>query len=168
MAVTVQYSPQYQAAAQVNSSGARARVDDNDAKDAGGKLRVAYFKHTQSGAGDATSQAYLCKLPAGTVRVIPALSYVRCSAFGAARTVDIGYGAYTDKNGATVATDPDAFADGLDVSSAAKKVLDETAALAAVSAELESNSGIDVVAVVAGGTIPDAATLEGHIVYATE
>ena len=41
-----------------------------------GKVRIAYFDFTQSGAGDAGSLAELVRLPPGTVRVLNPLSFI--------------------------------------------------------------------------------------------
>jgi hypothetical protein len=135
------------------------------AVDLGGKLRVAYFDYTQSGAGDAGSTVELVKLPAGRIRVIGALSKIKFSAFGASRVLDIGYKAHTDIAGDAVAADDDFFATDVDVSSAGSGVLNE----AGLEVKLfQSRDGVTVNCTVAGGTIPDGATLLGYVVFAAD
>lgn len=129
-----------------------------------GRLRVAYFKHTQDGAGDANSTADLVQLPAGKGRILIRSSWLASSAFGSSRTLDIGYVAHTDNNGDAVSADVDALEDALDNSSATAAFLG--AGTNAVDTYLyDSNAPLTIQAVVAGGTIPDTATLEGYIVY---
>ena len=129
-----------------------------------GRMRVAYFLHTQDGAGDATSTVDLVKLPAGKGRILVRSSFLAASAFGSSRTLDIGYVAHTDTNGDAVAVDVDAVLDGLDVSGATNAMLGT--GTATVDTYLyDSNAPLTIQAVVAGGTIPTAATLEGYIVY---
>lgn len=135
--------------------------------DLSGKLRVAYFDFTQDGAGDATSTVDLVELPNGRVRVYPELSHIKFSAFGASRVLDIGYLAHTDQNGDAVSADTDYFATDVDVSSAGTAKLSE--ALDAATTKLfQSRDGVVIQANVAGGTIPDAATLSGFVVYAMD
>lgn len=128
-----------------------------------GRLRKMRFDFTQgAAAGDATSTMALVIVPAGITRVYLRESIIAFSAFGAARTLDIGYSAYTNRDGDAVAADDNAFVDDLDVSAAG------TSALTGVvggeeSILFESQSEITIFATVAGGTIPAAATLNGDI-----
>jgi len=132
-----------------------------------GRMRIAYFLHTQDGAGDATSTVDLVKLPAGKGRILIRSSFLAGSAFGASRTLDIGYVAHTDNNGDAVAVDVDAVLDGLDVASATAALLGT--GTATVDTYLyDSNAPLIIQAVVAGGTIPTGATLEGYIVYVVD
>lgn len=136
-----------------------------DVSEWAGRTRRAYFSLTQSGAGDATSIQSLVHLPAGRIRIMIKESYIANSAFGAARTLDVGYAAYTGKDGVAVAADPDALTDAvIDVSAAATNNL-AAAAGADPTLFINSRDGVDIESVVAGGTIPDAATLYGCIVY---
>lgn len=152
MAVTVQDSDQIAAT--------RGKVIDDH-----GKVRFAYFKHTQDGVGDATSEVNLCKLPAGTVRVLPGLSRYSISALGAARTLDFGHRAYETKaDGTLEAEDLDAFVADIDASGAiAGAALNTT-----IKHDLYSRRGVTITAQVNDGTIPDAAVLEGYIAYVYE
>lgn len=162
MATTAQVSTQ--ATSQV---AANAHLEPNETS---GRLRIAYYDFTQSGAGDAGSTVDLHYLPAGRIRIMSKLSYITCSAFGAARTLDIGYTAYTDQAGASVAADADALADGLDVSAAADLQcgLSTAAGVAATTLLTNGRDRVKLQAVVAGGTIPDAATLNGFFIYVND
>jgi len=129
-----------------------------------GRLRVAYFKHTQDGAGDANSTADLVKLPAGKGRILIRSSWLAGSAFGSSRTLDIGYVAHTDNSGDAVAVDIDALLDNLDISSATGAMLGVGTG-AADTYLYDSNAALTIQAKCLNGTFPDSATLEGYIVY---
>jgi hypothetical protein len=132
-----------------------------------GRLRVAYFKHTQSGVGDANSTVELVKLPQGSVRVLGALSKIYFSAFGAARTLDLGFAEYQDLDGVDVAADEDFFASAVDVSAAGSAAFDE-AGSAARAPVLQSQSGVTVMAKCEAATWPDGAVIEGYVVYVVD
>ena len=83
-----------------------------------GRLRFAYFSHTQSGAGDATSSVEIARLPAGSVRVLGAMCKIKHNWTTSSATMDIGWDAYTDLDGDSVAADPNGMDDGLNVDSA--------------------------------------------------
>ena len=156
MAVTTEKSTQY---TEQTTDGSKVDPADH------GKVEIAYFSFTQgASAGDAGSIAELIKLPAGKIRVLTEESQIAFSAFGASRTLDVGYQAYTNSSGTAVAIDADYFASAVDVSSAGELVLNESAT-PALAQELDSQDGIVIQADVAGGTIPAAATLEGYIKY---
>lgn len=158
MAVTTQNSTQY------GNTQASPPVM-NATHEAHGRLRLARFSFTQDGAGDAGSIARLIELPKGAVRAILPLSRVAFSAMGASRTMDLGFEAYyaTDGSG-EVTADPNALDDGVDVSSAGSVIPagtvggDETYLF-------ESLDGVVLTAQINDGTIPDGATIQGHIVY---
>lgn len=158
MAITTQDS------AQLANNSADPRVM-NPTTDAYGRIRFARFDFTQAGAGDAGSLARLIRLPKGRVRVILPLSRVAFSAMGASRTLDLGWEEYlaADNSGA-VAADPNGLDDGVDVASAGAVVPggtlggDETILFA-------SMAGVVLTAQVNDGTVPDGATLSGHVAY---
>lgn len=132
------------------------------------KVRFAYFTFTQgAAAGDAASTVGLAKIPAGRKVVLPHLSRLKRSAFGAARVLDIGHTGWTKKDGAAQAAAADVLLDGLDVSGAGAAVMG-TGTNAVERLVIESKAGTTIQAVVAGGTIPAAATLEGYIAYLDE
>ena len=155
-----------QSSVQVSNADA-VPVVRNHAVDISGKLRVAYFNSVQSGAGDAGSTVELARLPKGRIRIFHDLSRIAFSAFGASRTLNVGLEAYTDIAGDAVAADASALASAVDVSSAGTAKLSEADDIAQNTLVI-SQGGVSVNATVAGGTIPDAATLDGWIVYACE
>ena len=132
-----------------------------------GRLRVAYFLHTQDGAGDATSTVDLVKLPAGKGRILIRSSFLASSAFGSGRTLDVGYTAHTDNNGDAVAADVDALEDALNNSSATNAFLGVGTG-AADTYLYDSNAPLTIQAICLGDTFPTAATLEGYIVYVVD
>jgi hypothetical protein len=162
MAVTTQNSAQY--ANEVAVPSVMNKPYDR------GKVRFAYFSHTQVAAGDANSLINLVKLPGGLIRVLKTASQYVCSAFGAARVLDVGYLAHNKRDGTAVAASIDTIDDGADVSAAAMKSLgtgtnglgDDPTLL------LDSRDGVVIQAKVLVDTIPDGATLNGFIAYMVE
>lgn len=129
-----------------------------------GKMKIIRFNFTQgAAAGDATSTQQLVKLPPGRWRVMLALSRIAHSAFGAARTLDLGWQAYTDKDGVAVAADPNGLDDGVDVSAAGN--YNPGGTIGGDETKLfESSDGVTIEAQCNDGTIPAAATLDGYLV----
>lgn len=139
-----------------------------------GKLRFCYFNlPAVVVAGDIATTIDLCKLPPGATRILPWLSRIKVSAWGASRTLSLGHRAYSKRPpGAGAAASDDneaesfnAFINALDVSSAV--------ALSAWSATVEkydiySRTEVTLFAKVAGGTIPIGATLSGFAAYLYE
>jgi len=159
MAVTVEYSTQY--------SNELAGVMNSAVETS--KVRVKHFSFTQGDdAGDIGSSAELVKLPAGRVTVYPKLSVLTNSAFGAARVLDVGFKAYTSETGASVSASTNYFDNDIDVSAGASAALGTDISDASKTKAFASQSGVVLVAVVAGGTIPASATLNGYIVYSVE
>jgi hypothetical protein len=155
MAVTTENSTQY--TAQTDGSMLNGPAHGN--------VRCMTFEFTQgAAAGDATSTQTLIKLPAGKIRVLTNLSKIAFSAFGALRTLNVGYTAFENQDGTAVAADADFFASAVDVSAAGTAVLDESTT-PDLSHELDSKDGIVVQSAVAGGTIPAGATVKGYIMY---
>lgn len=145
--------------AQIATDYRKYPIDDH------GKLRYAYAKVTASGDLAANGTAALFWLPPGRKRILPHLSRITTSAFGAARTLDLGHAAYaTSLPAGQEAEDPDAFIDGLDVSSA----VTANAMGTALKFDMYSQDEVLVFATVLGGTMPDAATLEVLMAYLYE
>lgn len=163
MAVTNENSVQY------NNAVSDPKVM-NETNDWHGRLRIERFTFTQGqfattpAAGDAGSTARLVLLPAGRCRVFMSLSYLHSSAFGASRTLDIGWKAHTDLDGNAVVADPNGLRAAIDVASAGSKAMTGTIGLGETKQFL-SRDEIEIFATVAGGTIPLNATLTGHLVY---
>ena len=109
MAVTTQKSTEY-------TNATANPVVQNPVHDYHGRVRIAYFTHDQDGAGDATSSVALCALPAGKVRVLLASSSAYVNWTTGSATLDLGWDAYTNTDGDTVAADPDGLVNGLDLS----------------------------------------------------
>lgn len=129
----------------------------------GGKVRFAHFTlPAVAVAGDIGTTLALCDLPPGKVRVLPAESRVSCSAWGAARTLDVGVGAYVASDGKTaVAAITNDLVAAKDVSAALAGVQLGTT----IKKDYFSAKGLSITGTVAGGTIPVGATLEGFIAY---
>lgn len=130
-----------------------------------GKLRFAYFNlPATSVVGDATTTVDLCELPPGQVRVLPHLSRISTSAFGASRTLSVGHYAYQKSDGSTEALNATAFISALDVSSAVAAAVWGTA----IKYDMYSKAGVVLFATVNVSTIPVGATIEGFCAYAYE
>lgn len=138
--------------------------------DAHGKLRFVYSKTVVVDAGDAGSDYSFGRLPPGFVRILYPMCYVKCSAYGASRVLDVGLGAYRRAEDAAtvgdgiVAASANELANDLDISSAARLALSSTL----IKYDLYSKAGIPLTGLVAGGTSPAAATLETLIAYLYE
>lgn len=135
----------------------------------GGRLRIARFSFTQgAAAGDANSTVDLVKLPPGkTVTILKDLCNINHSAFGAGRTLDIGYIAHTNLDGTAVAADVDALLDGADVSSAGNIPMGTGTGAVGTSNVLTLNAraAVTIQGICLGDTLPVGATLNGYIVY---
>lgn len=122
-------------------------------------VMVASFAFTQgAAAGDVNSIQRWLVLPAGQVKVLGL--YLANSAFGASRTLNVGYEAYTTRSGTAVAAAATAFYSALDVAA-------QGARMAWFDAPFDARGGVIVRSVVAGGTIPAAATLSGYFLLAS-
>jgi hypothetical protein len=158
MAVTTQNSDQIVNASDLVNGKKNPVIHD-------GKVRLARFTFTQSGDGDANSLVNLVNLRGGHVRILPTLSRINWAAFGASRTLDIGYKAYTKIDGSAGNASVDTIADGIDVSSAGAAALGTGTNALADGIEIEATGDITVQAKVLGGTIPNTTTLTGWIAY---
>jgi len=121
-----------------------------------------YFDHTRAAVGDANSTVDLIDVPAGRVRIVMPDFVIANSAFGAARTMEVGHTGYTDKDGTVVAADDDAFDTAVDVSAAATTKLD-TAVGADPTMYFNTRSGFTIQVKIENGTSPAAATLKGYV-----
>lgn len=135
-----------------------------------GKLRIEYFNVAAVAVlGDTLSLALLCTLPPGAIRVLPHLSRLTSSAFGASRVLAIGHGSYQSRDSSDssllVAANYSAFGSGIDNSSA---ITTPAAIGASLKYDLYSKTGVDVYAQVSGGTWPAAGTIAGYIIFIAE
>lgn len=161
MAVTSQKSDQY------TNVTATPRVKQ-DAHAMSGKVRIAYVTHTQSGAGDATSDVALFKLPAGKVRLLGAMSHVYVNWTTGSATIDIGWAAYTDIDGTAVAASIDGIDNGVSVDTAGAITLGSELTATGYTKVFESQDGVVIMAASTDAAIADADTLAGTIAYAVE
>lgn len=161
MAVTNEFSTQ------INNETAGTK---NLTTDSSGQVSLERFDFVQgAAAGDATSTMDLVFIKPGRWRLYTQGSLYGTSAFGASRTLDIGWTAYEDFSGATVTADPNGIDNAADVSAATIYVPDGTGStLDDLSIVFEGKTGVLIQATVAGGTIPAAATIEGSFFLVKE
>lgn len=131
----------------------------NPPADKGGRVRVAYFNATQSGAGDADSGFNLVAMPGGDLRIVQ-MNLIHAD-FGAARTLDIGHGGYSQGDGITVAADPEYWLANLDVATAGSN-------FSHPGKKLDTAGGFTLTARIQGGTVDDGKTLSGYVLYITD
>ncbi len=165
MAITTQNSTEYA------NTVATPPVMNQPTEDHG-RMRIQYFKHTQSGAGDAGSSVALCKLPGGKVRMILALSRAYVNWTTSSANLDLGWDAYTDategSEGDTVAADPDGLVDNLGVDTVGyfnfEGGLATTKALGGTYV-FESQDGVVIRATSQAAAMADGDVIAGYIIY---
>ena len=121
----------------------------------------------RAGTGDAGSLAELVRLPAGHVRLILPLSRVAFSALGSSRTMDLGWAAYANHDGAAVVADPNGLDAAVSVS-AAGSVNPSGTVGGGETMLFSAQEGLTLTAQINGGTIPSGATLNGWFVYVVD
>ena len=129
-----------------------------------GRLRVAYFSHTQSGAGDANSTVEIVRLPPGKIRLLGALSRIEHNWSVATVDMNVGWAAYTDLDGAAVAADPNGLDAAIDVD-AAGAIAVGSALGTADSKVFESQDGVSIELQAVAAGLADGDTVEGYLVY---
>lgn len=162
MAVTNQNSDQYQGAF-VDTDQTKLRLHEQ-----GGDIKLAYFTHTQSGVGDATSDVILCKLPAGRVRLLGQMSTAYVDWTTASSTLDLGWAAYTGLDGETVAADPNGIDDGIDVDAAGFQTFGAVLTASGGTKVFESSDGVNILATSQDEALADGDTIAGYIAYVAE
>lgn len=162
MATTSQESTQY-----ANAYTTRPVVN-NPPTDLTGKLRIAYFTHTQSGAGDATSDVAAVRLPPGRVRLLGLLSSIYVNWTTASATIDIGWAAYVDFAGDAVAADPNGLDDGVSVETAGAVPVGTVLVAANNSKVFESQGGVTILLTSQDEILADASTAKGYVIYVEE
>lgn len=119
-------------------------------------------------AGDIGSTMDIAVLPPGRWRFIGVGSYLATSAFGASRTLSIGHTGWTKPDGTVVAASAAALDSAKDVSGAIAGPGGYSPA-GALTADgtllIETRTPVTIQAVVAGGTIPAAATIKGLLKF---
>lgn len=161
MAVTTQKSTEY-----TNQSATPPTIQDSTVL--AGKVRCAFFTHDQSGAGDATSSVALCKLPAGRVRLLAAQSKAYVNWTTASATLDLGWDAYVDIDGAAVAADPNGIDDGLSVDTVGYQTFGNALVASGGTKVFESKEGVVIRATSQDTAIADGDDLVGCLLYVVE
>lgn len=144
----------------------------NTSVDGGGRLHAAYFTHTQSGAGDATSDVALVKLPAGRVRLMLGLSLLYVNWTTGSATLDLGWGAYTGFDGVAVVADPNGLIDGLDVDTAGvysgEDLVTSLTNTAGGSKLFETQTGVTIYATSQDVALAASSAIAGYLTYLKE
>ena len=161
MAVTTQYSSEYDA-----SQISETRNLNTDEQH--GRVRVAYFKHTQSGAGDATSSAAIVRLPAGRVRLLARNSDAYVNWTTASATLDVGYDAYTDIDGTAVAASVDGIDNGVSVDTAGFQSLGSGLTATGGTKVFESPNGVVIRVSSTDTAIADGDIITGALLYVVD
>lgn len=164
MAVTTQNSTEY-------ANEVATPIVKNPTHISMGRLRIMFFTCLQSGAGDATSSVALGKLPAGRVRLLASLSRAYVNWTTSSATLDLGWDAYTDIDGATVAADADGLINGLSVDTVGFQTFEGAIAanlLTGGTYLFESQSGVVIRATSQDTAIASGDDLVGYIIYAND
>lgn len=161
MAVTTQESTEY-AQVYTNDTGNLATHQ------LAGRVRIAYFTHNQSGAGDATSSVALCKLPAGRVRLLAKSSTAYVNWTTASATLDLGWDAYVDPDGTAVTADPNGIDDGIDVDTAGFQTFGSALTATGGTKLFESRDGVVIRATSQDVAIADDDDLVGYLMYVVD
>ena len=79
---------------------------------------VHYYRArwTCTGAGNATAYP-IGVIPAGSITILPHLSWLSADDAAATADLDVGYGAFTNEDGTAVAADPNGWFDSVDIGS---------------------------------------------------
>ena len=136
----------------------------------GGRIYCMVVNTVQAALGCANSTFQLGVLPPGKWRYLSMLSRVRTTAFGTARTLDIGTGAYTNPDGTAVAADEDAIHSAKDVSSATNWNPGQTDELDDAAAEfgtllINSKTPVTITGICKAGTVPVSARIDGMLFF---
>lgn len=134
----------------------------------GGTVKCAFFTHTQAGLGDATSSIALFKLPPGRIRLLASQSKAHFNWTTAVATADLGWDAYTDRDGSAVAADPNGLDDGIDVELAGFQTFGAIVTAAGGTKVFESESGVVIRMTSQDVAIADTNTLVGYMLYVVE
>jgi len=161
MAVTTQKSTEH-------TNATATPVTLNPTTDYAGRVRIMYFTHAQSGAGDATSSVALGSLPAGKVKVLLSSSNAYVNWTTSSAKLDLGWDAYTDGDGNSVAADADGLLDGLNVDTAGQFSFGADQAATGGTYTFNSKSGVTIRATSQDTAIADGDELVGYILYVVD
>lgn len=137
----------------------------NPTHNALGRMRISYFSHTQSGAGDVLSTVELVKLPAGNVRLLGLLCAIRHNWTEATVDMDVGWNAYTGHDGVAVVADDDGLDADVDVESAGIITIGSVLAANANQKVFQSKGGVTIVLKAQAAGLGDGDTVEGYLVW---
>lgn len=161
MAVTTQKSTEH-------ANATATPVTLNPTTDYAGRVRIMYFTHDQSGAGDATSSVALGSLPAGKVKVLLSSSNAYVNWTTTSATLDLGWDAYTDGDGNSVAADADGLVNGLNVDTAGQFSFGADQVATGGTYTFNSKSGVTIRATSQDTAIADGDDLVGYILYVVD
>ena len=133
-----------------------------------GRVRIMYFTHDQSGAGDATSSVALGKIPGGRVRLLLSMSKAYVNWTQGSATLDLGWDAYNAIHGTTTAADPDGLVDGLNVDTAGYFTFDEDTTATGGTYVIESKDGVIIRATSQDVALAAGSDLVGYIAYVVD
>lgn len=148
-------------------------MDTNIHRNKSNPCRYLYFSYTQVGNGAIDDFLYLRKVPADCRIIIPECKFY-FSAWDTNTLLDVGWAAYTAKDGSAVAADFDGLIDGLDIDAAGYYSgfnLSTAGGVAFVnvpalfSKEFNSRHEVDIVAQFRVAAPTNTDTLEGLIAY---
>lgn len=134
------------------------------------KERIVYANLTAVAvAGDILTTIDLLRIPQGRIRILPYKSHVWCSAWGAARTLDLGFRAYYGSDGKTLVAEAGTqLVNAKDVSGALAASQISTVShidFYSQASQDERSKGPILFGTVRGDTIPIGATLEVVLTY---
>tara|TARA_A100001388_G_scaffold56690_1_gene39077 strand:- start:32178 stop:32663 length:486 start_codon:yes stop_codon:yes gene_type:complete len=133
-----------------------------------GRVRIMYFTHDQSGAGDATSSVALGKIPGGRVRLLLSMSKAYVNWTTSSATLDLGWDAYEAVDGTTTAADPDGLVDGLNVDTAGYFDFGEDTTATGGTYVFESKDGVVIRATSQDVALAAGSDLVGYIAYVVD
>ena len=161
MAVTTQKSSEY---TNVTASPV-VRVGPSDHH---GRVRQMFFTHAQSGAGDATSSVALGKLPAGKVRLLASQSKAYVNWTTGSATLDLGWDAHTDGDGAAVAASSNGIDNGINVDTAGFQTFGSGLVATGGTKVFDSQDGVVIRATSQDTAIADGDDLVGYLLYVVD
>ena len=142
----------------VQRTGLRAIPPDlNHVHETEGKVRIARFQYTATGAEGGTDIVELCTLPPGKVL---SLGHESVIAVNSAATVAVGHGEFKNADGTTQAADPNRFGGGYTAASPTRLEGDDGADVSDFNAEKSV-----VVQALLTGSMSGGDTIEGYVAY---
>ncbi len=136
----------------------------------GGRMWYFYFDCAQAALGCANSTFEFVVLPPGKWRYISWLSRVATTAFGTARTLDVGVGAYTNPDGTAVSAAASAIHSAKDVSAAANWAPGQSDELDDAAGDdgtylINSKTSVTITGICKAGTATTSARVKGMLAF---